>query len=366
MVDNRETALAFPRGELRLEFCHTCGFVQNGFYDGTLQSYSPAYEETQAFSPRFMEFLEQLVDDQIARHGLRDKRVLEIGCGKGEFLVLLCERGNNRGIGIDPGYRPDRMTSAAKARIHFIQDHYAERYAELTGDYVACRHTLEHIGSVHAFVSLIRSSLQLGTPVFFELPDLERILNEQAFWDIYYEHCSYFTLGSLARLFSCCGFTITRLAKEYGGQYLVLDGFASDRTGTLPAAADELERTRLQIAVFRNAVAAKRNALEHFVGTLVCEGKRLAIWGSGSKAVSLLTSTSLSGAIAAVIDINPHKHGKYLAGTGHEILSPAALSWLDLDYVLVMNPIYVGEIRKLITTMGLCPKLVTLEEIQHS
>ena len=42
--------------------------------------------------------------------------------------------------------------------------------------------------------------------VFFELPDTERVLTEAAFWDIYYEHCSYFTPGSLARLFRRTGF----------------------------------------------------------------------------------------------------------------------------------------------------------------
>ena len=35
----------------------------------------------------------------------------------------------------------------------------------------------------------------------FELPDSRRVFDEVAFWDIYYEHCSYFTPGSLARLF---------------------------------------------------------------------------------------------------------------------------------------------------------------------
>jgi len=34
--------------------------------------------------------------------------------------------------------------------------------------------------------------------VLFEIPDVRRVLEEGAFWDIYYEHCSYFTLGSLA------------------------------------------------------------------------------------------------------------------------------------------------------------------------
>ena len=34
--------------------------------------------------------------------------MLEIGCGKGEFLVRMCQFGNNKGIGIDPGIIPDR------------------------------------------------------------------------------------------------------------------------------------------------------------------------------------------------------------------------------------------------------------------
>jgi hypothetical protein len=31
------------------------------------------------------------------------------------------------------------------------------------------------------------------SPVLFELPDVLRVLEEVAFWDVYYEHCSYFT-----------------------------------------------------------------------------------------------------------------------------------------------------------------------------
>jgi hypothetical protein len=41
------------------------------------------------------------------------------------------------------------------------------------------------------------------TAVFFETPDAKRVLAEGAFWDIYYEHCSYFsperTPGCFAR-----------------------------------------------------------------------------------------------------------------------------------------------------------------------
>ena len=361
MVDSREAALGFPRGQLRLEFCPSCGFVQNGLYDASLQSYSPDYEETQAFSPRFKAFLEDLADDQIARHGLRDKQVVEIGCGKGEFLMLLSERGPSRGIGIDPGYRPERTTSAAKDRVRFIRDHYGERYADLTGDYVACRHTLEHIGPVHEFVARIRHGLRAGTPVFFELPDLERVLVERGFWDIYYEHCSYFTAGSLARLLTSCSFTVTRLAKAYDDQYLLLDGIAGRGEEPALAIADDLEQTQAQVAAFRNDVAAKRRGIERLARSLAAEGRRLAIWGSGSKAVALLTSTDIGDAVRAVVDINPHKHGKFLVGSGHEIVAPASLAALEPDCVLVMNPVYEEEIGAHLASLGIAPRLLTLE-----
>ena len=42
------------------------------------------------------------------RYDLREKDILEIGCGKGEFLTLLADLGNNRCIGFDPGYHEGR------------------------------------------------------------------------------------------------------------------------------------------------------------------------------------------------------------------------------------------------------------------
>ena len=45
------------------------------------------------------------------KEGLRGKDIIEIGCGKGEFLLLLCEMGNNRGTGFDPGFVSERISS---------------------------------------------------------------------------------------------------------------------------------------------------------------------------------------------------------------------------------------------------------------
>jgi SAM-dependent methyltransferase len=363
MVGSRAEAMSFPRGDLELVFCQDCGFIGNALYDPRLQAYSPSYEETQIFSPRFRHFLSELCDDQIQRYDLAGKSVLEIGCGKGEFLAILCERGACSGIGIDPSYRPERLMSTAAERIQFIQDFYGPAYAHLRADYVCCRHTLEHIGAVGDFMALVRQAIdqQSDAVVFFELPDMQRVLVESAFWDIYYEHCSYFTGGSLTRLFRRTGFVPHRLWKAYDDQYVMIEA----RPGSEPQLTqlpgeDDLERTFAQVRHFERVIASRIQALRAQLADWRATGEKVVLWGSGSKAVSYLTVLGVTNEVAAVVDINPHKHGKFLAGSGHEIVSPEALHGISPDHVVVMNSIYENEIRASLAQMGLQPNMTAL------
>ncbi len=364
MLPSRDAALAFPRGDIELAFCRDCGFISNIRFDVHLNDYSPAYEETQAFSPRFMRFVDDICDDQIAKYGIGPgTSVLEIGCGKGEFLVALCERSGCNGIGLDPGYRPERTQSAAAGRIRFIADFYGPKYSHLQADYVCCRHTLEHIGPVREFVGLVRDTIgeRPHVNVFFELPDMERVLEQGVFWDVYYEHCTYFTRGSLARLFRESGFEVLELFKAYGGQYLMLEA----RPAPGPTVArlrqeDDVEHTARLVDKFRTQVDTQLQTLADITQTARKAGKTVAIWGSGSKCVSLISSLRLGEELTAVVDINPHKHGKFLAGSGREILGPDALRSLRPDIVLLMNSIYTEEVRNELATRGLRPQLVPL------
>jgi SAM-dependent methyltransferase len=363
MVPTHEEALAFPRGDLRLDFCTACGFIQNSLFEPERLRYSTDYEETQAFSPRFRAFQTELCRSQVEKYALRGRTVLEIGCGKGDFLVELCELGDCHGIGIDPSYRPERISSPAAARIRFLQELYSQRHAGLTADYVCCRHTLEHIAPVHEFVRTVRDTLA-GRPdatVFFELPDMERILLEQAFWDIYYEHCSYFTLGSLARLFRRCDFALLDLYKGFDGQYLMIESQPGAGSGARRFAAEEdLEKTAAQVKVFREQIDRKFASFRRQMEEIRAGSRTAVIWGSGSKAVSFLTSLQIGGEIEWIVDINPHKHGKFLAGSGHRIVAPAFLREVRPDVVIVMNPIYCDEIRADLAAMGLAPEVTAV------
>ena len=76
--------------------------------------------------------------------------------------------------------------------------------------------------------------------------------------------------------------------------------------------------------------------------------KGLGIWGAGAKGVTFASILDPDASeIRCLIDINPQKQRAYIAGTGHHIVD-AEHAWdLGVRSVLVMNPNYVDEIRKL-------------------
>jgi SAM-dependent methyltransferase len=360
LMDSPQAARDYPRGQLRLGFCPACGFVSNLDFDIRLNEYSQLYEETQHFSPRFNRFAESLARRIVDQYDLRGRTVLEIGCGKGEFLELLCKFGAKGGIGIDPGYHENRLQSEDAKRITFIRDLYSERYSHLEGDFILCRHTLEHIHETKRFLEMIRRTIgdRSGVVVYFELPDVYRVLRECAFWDIYYEHCTYFSLGSLARLFRSTNFDVTELYADYDDQYLLIAAVPTDRP-TQPRfeAENDLGRMRDAVETFYREYPIKVAGWKTELVQQKAEGKKVVVWGSGSKGVAYLTTLGIRDEVEVVVDINPYKHGKFMPGTGQEIVSPEFLREYRPDHVVVMNPIYVDEIRESLLAMGLSPSI---------
>jgi SAM-dependent methyltransferase len=362
LMPTRDEALAYPRGTVALGFCEACGFISNTAFDARLHEYSARYEETQGFSSTFNAFQTSLAQRLISTYDVHDKDIIEIGCGKGEFLMLLCEMGNNRGIGVDPAYVPERNTSAAKNRVTFINDLYSERYAHLRGDFIVCKMTLEHIHPVREFVAMVRRSVgnRKDVVLFFQIPNTEYVLRDVAFWDIYYEHCSYFTKGSLARLFRRCGFDVLALSSEYHDQYLTIEVQPTDNT-LAPLESERPDITEELVHHFITHYPERLQAWQTMLNNMIGENKRAVIWGAGSKGVSFLTKLNVtSETMPFAVDINPHKRGTFMAGTGQEIVMPEFLQSYKPDIVIIMNPIYRDEIRRQLLSLGVRTELVTM------
>jgi SAM-dependent methyltransferase len=364
LLGSAEEARAFPVRDLELAYCQGCGFIFNRIFDESVMGYSTNFEESQHFSDTFGTFAKKLAGEIVEVCAVAGKLVLEIGCGKGEFLRELCAVGGATGLGIDPGYRADKGRGGdGDRRLNFIVDHFGPKYEHLSADVVLCRHTLEHIAPVREFLRSIRrlAGKRNDSWIVFETPDAKRVLKEAAFWDIYYEHCSYFSPGAHARVFRQEGFDVTDLELVYGGQYIVQ--YARPAEGrirpTLPLEDDLGELERL-VETFSNRVSSFQEQWHERVTAAHASGRRIVLWGGGSKAVSFLTTLGLGEEVDAAVDINPYKQGKYTPGTGHPVVSPQALLQQPPDLVIVMNAIYGNEVTQALNSLGLKPEIVAV------
>ena len=317
----REEATAYPTGDIDLGYCQACGFVTNTAFDPSVQEYDAEYESTQAFSPTFNAFHRTLATDLIERFDLRGKQVVEIGCGQGEFLKMLCEIGGNSGVGFDPAYIGPPSIQESSYNITFIPDFYSEKYTDFKGDFFCCKMTLEHIHQTRQFITTVRQAIgqQANTVVFFQVPNARYVFGDLAFWDIYYEHCSYFTIGSLARLFRAAGFEVMDLWSGYDDQYIMIEAKPSTSTAgqALPQEervedfGREIERftelTRKKSRPGRNFSAPPRHRSQcGFMGWRL-QMRRLPHHGG-----------LLLDQIELAVDVNPRKNNTYLAGTGQK------------------------------------------------
>jgi SAM-dependent methyltransferase len=363
VVDSPAEGRAFPRGDLRVAVCERCGFITNTAFDIRRLTYDPTYEETQTFSGTFNVFQDELIKRLLADHALRGKTVVEIGCGKGTFLARMAELGEIQGIGIDPTAVHERLDGIAAANVRFLTEFYGPQHASIAADFIACRHALEHIPDVAGFLRTLRTAVgDRPTPIFFELPETLRVLRETAYWDIYFEHCGYFTPGSLARAFELQGFDVTDVRVGYDEQYLMLEARAAAEPGpryseTLDQPADILR----EVETFERAVNAKLSSWRTYFERAKRHGKNIAIWGSGSKCVAFLTTIGVDEEVTSVTDVNPFRHGKYLVGTGKRIVAPDELRAAPPDEVIVMNPIYRDEVAAHLSSMGIETSVITAE-----
>jgi SAM-dependent methyltransferase len=345
-AESREAAASIPRGDLDLRRCGGCGLLFNAAFREELVSYGEAYENTQSASPMFSDYLDQLVDRLVAS-GLRGKHIVEIGCGKGDFLRRLCRAGGNTGVGYDTSYvGPDTDLGG---RVRFVKAYYGGPNAEQS-DAVVCRHVIEHVEHPVRFLASLRAAFgnDKGRRLYLETPALEWIVKGRVWWDLFYEHCCYFTEPALRNMLRLSGFRPIATERLFDGQYQWLEGRLADQPEPL-----EGEDAQIAVETLREIDGQSLERWRAELGVRSNQGG-VAIWGAGAKGVTFVNLIDPTAAMLRfVVDINPAKQGRFVAGSAHQIVSPSALASGDVRDVYVMNPNYIPESMKILRSLGI-------------
>lgn len=325
MFHSAAAARDCTRGDMLLAQSLDTGLVSNRAFRPELMQYDQDYQNEQGLSSAFRAHLEAMA--QVVGRHFAGLSLIEVGCGKGQFLEQLAAQGFDI-TGLDPTYEGDNPR---------VLKQYFTPALGLQAQGIVLRHVLEHVQDPVAFLRGLCASNGGSGKIYIEVPCLDWIARQRAWFDIFYEHVNYFRLQDFQRLFG----TVFEAGHCFDGQYLYVVAdlatlrqpeYHAEQAFSLPdgfmAAIDD-SRARLQQA----GSAASR-----------------AVWGGASKGVIFALFMQRAGLpIDTVIDINPAKQGKYLAATGIQVLSPTqGMAQLRPGADLyVMNSNYLPEIQSL-------------------
>jgi hypothetical protein len=354
----KRDAIKAPQGEIQLTACTNCGHIFNRDFKPELTEYSEAYDNSLHFSPTFQNYAQDLAHQLVDRYNLREKEIIEIGSGQGEFLGLLCEYGNNRGIGFDPSYIQNSSSEPLPRKFKIIPDYYSADYLDYAGDLFIARHVLEHLDQPMKFLEILAEAIQQGAEalLYIEVPNAMYAFEDLSIWDIIYEHPSYFSKHSLAHGLKISGFDILELDMAFGDQFLYAVAKIKDES-TERSEDFELQVGEIisKLEAFKSTYHAVIQKWEVTLNDYLCKNKRIVVWGAGSKGVTFLNIFRKLNAFEFMVDINPRKWGKFIPGTGQLVVSPDFLTEYHPDLIIIMNPIYEQEIETMVKDLGLNP-----------
>lgn len=346
-LPSHQQALSAATGDVRLAQCRDCGLVVNDDFEAERVRYYPGYDVSLTHSPTYRAYLYQEALALVGAHGVRDRAVVELGCGDGYFLRLLCRLGGNSGDGYDPSLHAAHTEAVGEGRVRLHpQEFRPQRLPEAPGLVVA-RSILELLPDPAGFLRMINAMADPGRPgtlVYLEVPNADWLLGNRMAWNVHYEHRSYFTADTLRRACAAQGMRVLECVPCYvDGQYLRLLAVAGDAPTSVLCLADP--RTVESARDFAGAYWEQRSRWSARLASWAGSGLRTVLWGAGGRGTSFLAAVDPGARLVDfTVDANPARHGAFLPVTGHRVCPPTDLRGVGCDVLVISNATYEREI----------------------
>jgi SAM-dependent methyltransferase len=363
LLPTRPAARQCATGSIELRACNGCGLAFNAQFDADAVKYDTKYDNSLDFSPAFQTYVRGLAEYLVDAYSLHGKRVVEIGCGQGAFLKLLCNVGNNTGKGFDPSFPGDFDPAPG---VGFVKDYFGQADATEGFDFLCCRHVLEHIERPLEFLLQLSGQRKAGAGAtfYFEVPNAGFVLGGEGFWDVIYPHISYFTEASLRALFERAGFEVLKAGKRFSNQFLFIEARLRQPVQKKhPSGTDKAIGLSDELISFTTQFASAVRDWSACLGRFSAARKRIAFWGAGAKGVTFLNLVPGARNIVSVIDSNLRKQQMFVPGTGQRISPPETLREFAPHAVILLNPAYRQEISALLATHGVQAGIITQPNI---
>jgi SAM-dependent methyltransferase len=308
--------------------CSGCGLVQ--LSNNPVPYYREVIRAT-SISEEMRKFRLSQFGSLIQKFSLNGKKIIEIGCGRGEYLSIMQQCGLDA-YGLEHSEeaaaqcRKDRL----KVSSGFVEsDAYRIDNAPFDAFYLL--NYLEHLPDPNAVLRGICNNVVDDAVGIIEVPNFDMILRRKLFSEFVGDHLCYFTRETLNTTLRLNGFEIIE-CNEVWYDYII--------------SAIVKKREKLNLSHFNDFQEKIKNEIQEYVARF--KNKKVAIWGAGHQAFAVISLAELSDKIEFVIDSAVFKQGKYTPTTHIPIVSPDNLKTNAIDAVIVMAAGYSNEVATIL------------------
>ncbi len=313
--------------DLEVFQCSGCGLVQ---LNNEPVAYFKEVIRAASVSPEMKEFRIKQFNEFIEKYHLNDKRIIEVGCGRGEYLSIMQEAGADV-YGLEE--KEESVKECVKNNLK-VSKGFVENDFKIEGcpfDAFFILNFLEHIPNINSTLRGIFNNLIDNAMGIIEVPNFDMILREKLFSEFMRDHLFYFTKETLKITLELNGFEVME-CKEVWHDYII--------------SAIVKKRKRLELQDFYKHQEKIKIEIDQFINKF--KNKKVAIWGAGHQALAVISLLDLDDRIVYVVDSAKFKQGKYTPASHIPVVSPEALESDPLEAIIVMAAAYSDEVAGII------------------
>ncbi len=339
--------------KLSLYQCPQCGLVQ---FDCPPVAYYRDVIRSGGFTTTMVELRRRQYSHFIKTCGLEGKKVIEAGCGRGEFLSVLTEF-PVQAFGIE--HRADLAAIAAEEGLTVWQMFTETEDTLLASpdgravppyDAFLSFNFLEHQPNPSRMLRCIHKNLAEDGVGLVTVPSLEYILQYNGYYELIRDHLAYYSFDTLRRLLENNGFQVLEeeMVNRDTLSVIVKKVPLRNPEGTQVKEREGAPIRKTDVSGLLSSRNTIGKEIEGLLENLEETGKTLAVWGASHQGFTLAATTALGSRACYIMDSAPFKQGRFAPASHLPIVAPDFFCEKPVDAILIVAPGYTEEIAAII------------------
>ena len=311
--------------DLNLFQCSSCGLVQ---LSEKPVSYYKEVIRASSFSDEMKKFRGEQFVSWVDKYNLKGKSILEVGCGRGEYLSIFKQTEVSLAHGIE--YSKESVSSCINSEISVTKGFFGDENFVLPKqkyDGFICLNFIEHWPNPNKVLAHLKKNLSEDAIGIIEVPNFDMILKQGLYSEFISDHLLYFTKDTLIFMLNYNGFEVIECSVIWHDYIL---------------SAVVRKRKRIDLSLLKSRKLNVETELNSFIDKF--EKKEVAIWGAGHQSLAVMSLAKLENKIRYVVDSAPFKQGKYTPATHFPIVAPIELVNNPVKAVIIIAASYSNEV----------------------